>query len=126
MYQLQNAITLTMTSTAVIAAFTVTPASNVNGASNIYTFSFTPAENIVAGDKITITPPSTITFTGTTCVGTANLATSLSCSLSGTAVVMTVALSRLRNLAAGDAGQVHTFTLADVTNPPSLTASSTF
>ena len=126
MYQLQNAITLTMTSTSTLSTFTVAAASGINGESTTYTFSFTPGENIIAGDKVTVTPPSTVTFTGTTCAGTANLASSLTCALSGTSIVMTVALSRLRYLAAGDAGQVHSFTVDGVTNAPSLTTTDTF
>jgi hypothetical protein len=77
-YSITSGLTVAMSSASDFLSISLSPASQENGAINDYTFFITLSNTVVAGDFIRLTFPSEISVTSPTCVGTTNLATSLS------------------------------------------------
>ena len=121
--QLISGITVTMTSVSQFNLVSLSSTSLVNSASNNITFTINSPSILIDGDILSITFPSQVTLPSSfTCVGVTNLASSLTCSLSGTVLNITLNFSS-SNLTAGTS---FIFTLQSITNPSSTRSTDTF
>lgn len=121
--QLTSGITVTMTSVSQFNLVSLSSTSLVNSASNNITFTINSPSILIDGDILSITFPSQVTLPSSfTCVGVTNLASSLTCSLSGTVLNITLNFSS-SNLTAGTS---FIFTLQSITNPSSTQSTDTF
>jgi len=117
--------TLAVTTASTFSSVAIAQSVGTNGASTSYTWTLTTNSQLVAGDLIKITPPSSIVVASPSCSGVTGLASSLACSMSSGSLFVTVAFARRRQLAPGDPG-TYSFMTSGVTNAPSTAPSSTF
>jgi hypothetical protein len=80
---LTTGITTQMASFPDLTSFTVTPSSQINGASNDYKITVLAVIPILSTDKLIFTFPSEITLPSSISCGTGTLITAVSCSASG-------------------------------------------
>lgn len=105
-----------MTSTPNLSSFTVTPSSNVNGATNDYNIQVIATLPILSTDSITFTFPSEPTLPSSLSCSTGTLITAITCTKTGTYTVkaiLTVSGGTITALS------TFSFNIKNVVNPPS-------
>ena len=122
--QITSGISVTMTTTNDLQSVSLSSTSLVHGAQNNVTFTINSPSDLVNGDKLSITFPAQMTVPGTvTCVGVTNLASSLTCTVTGQQVDIELEFSASTILAAGNNFQV---TIQTLTNPTSTEPTDDF
>jgi len=112
-----------MTTQAALTSMVVTKASNVNGATNVYTFVVTSPLPHYDTDKLVFTfPDDVVGPTSTTCTASTNVLT-VTCSIPTSNQIEAIFTFSAGSLAESTA---FTFTVSGVTNPHSTEISDTF
>jgi hypothetical protein len=113
-----------MVTTGDLERASVSPNTTVNGANALYTFSIRASSPLKDGDRIYLKTPTTVTTpVSPTCVGTLELASSLSCNTLNQELYVTLSFTPSSTL---DPSKDFEFTVSGFTNPTTTEASSTF
>jgi hypothetical protein len=126
-YQLDSrstGITVKMTTTDSLSSVSVVPTSTVNGAENLYTFSFQAKSPLKDGDKIFIRSPNTVIPPVTPiCKGTSQLAANLAWNTLNQELFVTLSFTPNSQI---DPEVSFSFTIENFKNPSSTEPSAAF
>lgn len=90
--------TVTASTVAALAAGSVSPASTINGAENVYTFTTSSPAATQVGDFYRVTLPSELGISSSpTCAGSSPLASSLTCAINSGALLITISRADATN-----------------------------
>ena len=130
-YSYDTGANLAVSSVSDFTDISISRGSTINSAVTTYTFTITLSNVIESSDYYQIVFPNEmiVDSVANQCVGVTNLATSLTCSVTGQNVYLKITLedgvTQLPTVA-GDTTTQIVFNISDISNPPSLDESSTF